>query len=36
VENIAETILSLSERTQQIGEIINSVNAIADQSKCWP
>gem|GEM_PF-734002 len=33
VENIAETILSLSERTQQIGEIINTVNAIADQSK---
>jgi methyl-accepting chemotaxis protein len=25
--------LSLSERTQQIGEIINTVNAIADQSK---
>jgi methyl-accepting chemotaxis protein len=33
VENIAETILSLSERTKQIGEIINTVNAIADQSK---
>jgi methyl-accepting chemotaxis protein len=33
VENIAETILMLSERTQQIGEIIETVNAIADQSK---
>ncbi len=33
VENIAETILTLSERTQQIGEIINTVNALADQSK---
>ena len=33
VDDIAETILSLSERTQQIGEIINTVNALADQSK---
>lgn len=33
VENIAETILQLSEHTQQIGEIINKVNEIADQSK---
>ncbi len=33
VEDIAETILMLSERTQQIGEIIDAVNALADQSK---
>jgi methyl-accepting chemotaxis protein len=33
VESIAETILMLSERTQQIGEIITTVNEIADQSK---
>jgi methyl-accepting chemotaxis protein len=33
VEDIAQTILMLSERTQQIGEIIDTVNAIADQSK---
>jgi methyl-accepting chemotaxis protein len=33
VESIAETILMLSERTQQIGEIIATVNEIADQSK---
>jgi methyl-accepting chemotaxis protein len=33
VENIAETILMLSGRTQQIGEIIDTVNALADQSK---
>ncbi len=33
VESIAETILALSERTQQIGEIIETVNALADQSK---
>ncbi len=33
VEDIAEKILLLSERTQQIGEIINTVNALADQSK---
>jgi methyl-accepting chemotaxis protein len=33
VESIAETILMLSERTQQIGEIIATVNDIADQSK---
>ncbi len=33
VESIAETILMLSERTQQIGEIIDTVNALADQSK---
>jgi methyl-accepting chemotaxis protein len=33
VENIAENILMLSERTQQIGEIIETVNEIADQSK---
>lgn len=33
VENIAENILMLSERTQQIGEIIDTVNALADQSK---
>jgi PAS domain S-box-containing protein len=33
VESIAEIILALSEKTQQIGEIVSSVNAIADQSK---
>ena len=33
VESIAETILLLSQHTQQIGEIINTVNALADQSK---
>lgn len=33
VESIAETILLLSERTQQIGDIIDTVDAIADQSK---
>jgi methyl-accepting chemotaxis protein len=33
VESIAQTILMLSERTQQIGEIISTVNEIADQSK---
>jgi PAS domain S-box-containing protein len=33
VEAIAHNILSLSERTQQIGEIIDTVNALADQSK---
>lgn len=33
VEGIAETILMLSERTQQIGEIIATVNEIAEQSK---
>ncbi len=33
VNDIAETILSLSERSQQIGEIIETVNDIADQSK---
>ncbi len=33
VEAIAENILLLSERTQQIGEIIGSVNDIAEQSK---
>ncbi len=33
VNDIAETILSLSERTQQIGEIIETVNDIAEQSK---
>jgi len=33
VEVIAENILSLSERTQQIEEIIATVNGIADQSK---
>jgi methyl-accepting chemotaxis protein len=32
VHHIAETILSLSEQTQQIGEIIATVNDIADQS----
>lgn len=33
VKNIAETILALSGRTQQIGEIVDTVNALADQSK---
>jgi methyl-accepting chemotaxis protein len=33
VNDIAETILSLSERTQQIGEIIDTVNGLAEQSK---
>ncbi len=33
VESIAQNILALSERTQQIGEIITTVNEIADQSK---
>jgi methyl-accepting chemotaxis protein len=33
VESIAETILVLSGRTQQIGDIIAAVNEIADQSK---
>lgn len=33
VSDIAENILMLSERTQQIGEIIDTVNALADQSK---
>jgi methyl-accepting chemotaxis protein len=33
VNHIAENILALSERTQQIGEIIETVNEIADQSK---
>jgi PAS domain S-box-containing protein len=33
VEHIAENILALSERTQQIGEIIDTVNALAEQSK---
>lgn len=33
VENIAENILILSKRTQQIGEIIETVNALAEQSK---
>lgn len=33
VGSIAENILMLSERTQQIGEIIDTVNALADQSK---
>ena len=32
VRYIAETILALSEQTQQIGEIITTVNDIADQS----
>lgn len=32
VERIAENILSLSERTQRIGEIITTVNEIASQS----
>jgi len=33
VSSIAENILLLSERTQQIGEIIETVNALAEQSK---
>ncbi|MCU0513732.1 MAG: methyl-accepting chemotaxis protein, partial [Anaerolineae bacterium] len=33
VQSIAENILLLSGHTQQIGDIINTVNAIADQSK---
>ncbi len=33
VEDIAQNILALSERTQQIGEIIDVVKEIADQSK---
>ncbi len=33
VESIAQTILMLSKHTQQIGEIITTVNDIADQSK---
>jgi DNA-binding LacI/PurR family transcriptional regulator len=33
VEDIAQSILALSERTQQIGEIINVVKDIADQSR---
>ena len=33
VETIAQNILALSERTQQIGEIIATVNEIANQSK---
>ena len=33
VDNIAENILMLSERTQQIGEIIDTVNGLAEQSK---
>ena len=33
VEDIAENILALAERTQQIGEIIDTVNSFADQSK---
>lgn len=33
VEAIADKILGLSEQTQQIGEIIQSVNEIAEQSK---
>jgi PAS domain S-box-containing protein len=33
VEGIAQNILALSENTQQIGEIIASVNDIAEQSK---
>ncbi len=33
VETIAQTILALSERTQQIGEIITTVGEIAAQSK---
>jgi methyl-accepting chemotaxis protein len=33
VESIAQTILTLAERTKQIGEIIATVNEIADQSK---
>lgn len=33
VDNIADNTLILSERTQQVSEIIESVNQIADQSK---
>jgi hypothetical protein len=33
VANIAQSILALSERTQQIGEIISAVEEIADQSR---
>jgi methyl-accepting chemotaxis protein len=33
VADIAENILMLAERTQQIGEIIDTVNALAEQSK---
>jgi methyl-accepting chemotaxis protein len=33
VEQIATSVLDLSERAQRIGEIVDSVNAIADQSK---
>jgi methyl-accepting chemotaxis protein len=33
VEDIAQSILALSERTQQIGEIISAVEDIADQSR---
>ena len=33
VNDIAENILALSARTQQIGEIINTVNGLAEQSK---
>ena len=33
VEDIAQSILALSERTQQIGAIINAVEEIADQSR---
>jgi methyl-accepting chemotaxis protein len=33
VEDIADNILVLSEHTQQIGEIIATVNALADQSR---
>lgn len=33
MEGIAQTILALSERTQQIGEITNAVTRIAQQSK---
>jgi methyl-accepting chemotaxis protein len=33
VENIAENILELAHRTQQIGEIIDTVNSLSEQSK---
>lgn len=33
VEQIASSVLDLSERAQRIGEIVESVNGIADQSK---
>lgn len=33
MNDIAQTILTLSERTQQIGEIVRTVNDLADQSK---